>query len=226
MNHQTNQQHSASEESRELQDYQISLELAVDSEFSYDEAGDEIGFSEVQAGKALTYRQLFKASKNGHFLVLAKHSALAAVEIAKNSLLKEAMAIPVFNLAKVYEEIGELEQAKTLYEEALDHIANHPPAHHNRPAVKLDFMLHYVICKIQLGEITLADEAVKIIKQIQNQADEPDYTRKVWASGGYLRLAEILKDASYLEDARKIIESDERLELRNIEWQELVDELE
>lgn len=226
MNHQTNQPHYQSEESRELQDYQVSLELAIDSEFSYDEAGDELGFSEVQAGKALTYRQLFKASKNGHFLVMAKHAALAGVEIAKNSRLKDALAIPVFNLAKVYEEIGELEQAKALYEEAVDHITNNPPVHHNRPAVKLDFLLHLLLCKIQLGEITLVDEVVKVIKQIENQTDESDYNRKVWASGGYLRLAEILKDASYLEDARKIIESDDRLELRNIEWQELADELE
>lgn len=224
--HQSNQPHAASEEARELQDYQVALELAIDSEFSYDEAGDEIGLSEVQASKALTYRQLFGASKNGHFLILAKHAALAGVEIAKNSGIKEALAIPVFNLAKVYEEIGDLKQAQELYAEALEHLEQHPPTHHNRPAVKLDFKLHFLICRIRLGEITLADEVVKLIKQLEEQSDEPDYNRKVWASGAYLKLAEILKDFSYLEAARKIIESDERLELRNLEWQELADELE
>lgn len=225
-NHQANQQHVQAENARELQDYQVSLELAIDSEFSYDEAGDEIGFSEVQASKALTYHQLFTASKNGHFLVLAKHAALAAVEIAKNSGIKEALAIPVFNLAKIYEEVGELEEAQKLYEEALVQINDHPPVHQNRPAVKLDFRIHWLLCRIRLGEITLADEVVKAINELERSAAESDYNRKVWAAGAYLRLAEILKDFSYLEEARKIIESDERLGLRNLEWQELVDELE
>jgi len=41
-----------------------------------------------------------------------------------------------------------------------------------------------------------------------------------------LKLAEILQKFEYLDEARKIIESDERLGLRNIQWQELAEELE
>jgi tetratricopeptide (TPR) repeat protein len=226
MTHQANKPHHQAEEAREYQDYQVALELAVDSELSYDEAGDLIGFSEVQAGKALTYRQLFKVSKSGHFLVLAKHMAMAAVEVARSSGIKEALAIPVFNLAKVFEEVGELEQAIKLYEEALSHIENNPPKHQDREAVKLDFKLHLLIARIKNGETDLEDQAVELIHKIEADEKESDYNKKVWASGGYLQLAEILREFKYLDEARKIIESDDRLELRNIEWQELSNELE
>ena len=226
MTHQANQPHHQAEDAREYQDYQVSLELAVDSELSYDEAGDLIGFSEVQATKALTYRQLFKVSKAGHFLVLAKHAALAAVEVAQNSGIKEALAIPVFNLAKIFEEVGDLTQAIKLYEEALEHIENNPPVHQDRPAVKLDFEMHLLIAKLRNGDKSLEDEIVELLHKIENDEDESDYNKKVWVSGGFLKLAEILKEFKYLNEARKIIESDDRLELRNIEWQELANELE
>ena len=225
-NHQPNQPQIQAEDSREFQDYQVSLELAVDSEFSYDEAGDEIGFSEVQATKALTYLQLFNVSKNGHFLVLAKHAALAGVEVARNSGIKEALAIPVFNLAKVYEEIEELEQAEKLYEEALGLINSHPPVHQDREAVKLDFKLHLLICQLRRGQKEVVTEIEETIHQLEACDDESSYNRNAWTSGAYLSLAEILKEFKYLDEARKIIESDERLELRNLEWQELTDELE
>lgn len=226
MTHQDNQPHQQAEQAREYQDYQVALELAVDSELSYDESGDLIGFSEVQATKALTYRQLFKVSKAGHFLVLAKHSALAAVEIAQNSGIKEALAVPVFNLAKIYEEIGQLDQAIKLYEEALSYIENNPPVHQDRSAVKLDFKLHLLIAKLRNGDKSVEDEIVEVLHKIENDESESDYNKKVWVSGGFLKLADILREFKYLDEARKIIESDERLELRNIEWQELANELE
>jgi tetratricopeptide (TPR) repeat protein len=226
MKHQDNKPHIQAEKSREYQDYQVALELAVDSEFSYDEAGDVIGLSEVQATKALTYRQLFKSSKTGYFLVLAKHAALASVEIANNSGIKEAMAIPVFNLAKVYEEIGEIDQAIKLYEEALKHITDNPPVHHDREAVKLDFKAHLLIARLSKGETGLEEDIVEALNKIESDDKESKYNKNVWVSGGYLKLAEILKEFKYLDIARKIIESDERLELRNIEWQELANELE
>lgn len=226
MKHQANQPHQQAEKSREYQDYQVALELAVDSELSYDAIGDIIGFSEVQATKALTYRQLFRSSKTGYFLVLAKHSALSAVEIARNSGIKEALAIPVFNLAKVYEEIGELDQAIKLYKEALGYITDNPPVHQDREAVKLDFKLHLLIARLSNGEKNLEKEIVEVLNKIEADEDEASYNKNVWVSGGYLKLAEILREFKYLDIARKIIELDDRLELRNIEWQELVNELE
>jgi tetratricopeptide (TPR) repeat protein len=226
MTHQANQPHHQAEEAREYQDYQVALELAVDSELSYDEAGDLIGFSEVQSSKALTYRQLFKVSKSGHFLILAKHLALAAVEVARASGIKEALAIPVFNLAKVYEEVGELDQAIKLYEESLLHITKNPPIHHDRDAVKLDFKLHLLIARMRNGESDLEEKIVELIHNLEADEKESDYNKKVWTSGAYLKLAEILRDFKYLDEARKIIDSDERLELRNIEWQDLSNELE
>lgn len=225
MKHQDNQAHQQAEQAREHQDYQVALELAVDSEFSYGEAGDVIGLSEVQATKALTYRQLFKSSKTGYFLVLAKHAALAAVEIAKNSGIKEAMALPVFNLAKVYEEIEELDQAIKLYEEALSYIIDNPPVHHDREAVKLDFKLHLLIARLRKGERGIEAEIVETLTKLEADNKESKYNKNVWVSGGYLKMAEILKEFKYLDIARKIIESDDRLKLRNIEWQELTNEL-
>jgi tetratricopeptide (TPR) repeat protein len=226
MTHQANQPHHQAEEAREYQDYQVALELAVDSELSYDEAGDLIGFSEIQATKALTYRQLFKVSKGGHFLVLAKYIALSAVEIARNSGIKEALAIPVFNLAKIFEEIGELDQAIKLYEEALSHIKNNAPVHHDREAVKLDFKVHLLIARLRNGETDVEDEIIEVLHKIESNEAESTYNKNVWVSGGYLKLAEIAREFKYLDEAKKIIESDDRLELRNIEWQELANELE
>jgi tetratricopeptide (TPR) repeat protein len=225
-NHQPNQPHAQAEDSREVEDFHVSLELAIDSELSYEDQGDMIGMSEVQSSKALAYRHLFHQTKTGAYLVLAKHAALAGVEIAQNSGIKEALAIPTFNLAKIYEEIEENETALRLYEEALVFITEHPPEHQNRKAVKLDFKLHLLILKLKMGDKTVLDEIKETISYLAEQTDESDYNRKTWISGAYLKLARILKEFEYLDEARKIIESDKRLGLRNIQWQELTEELE
>jgi len=161
--HQANQPHVQVEDSRELQDFQVSLELAIDSEFSYEEQGDMIGMSEVQASKALAYRHLFDKTKSGAYLALAKHAALAGVEIAQNSGIKEALAIPTFNLAKIYEEIEEFDLAVRLYEEALGFITNNPPKHQDREAVRLDFKLHLLILKLRMGDEEVLDEIKETI---------------------------------------------------------------
>lgn len=224
------QLHGQAEQAREGGDFTKALELTDQAMVAYQKDGDSLGFAEVLASRFLTLRHLFESTGDRKYLILAKHSALSSVEIAQASNDKTALAIPLFNLAKSQETLGEIKEAVESYKQAVDNLVNNPPAVHkteDRPAILADFQIHLSTCEYKNGDKSALERAEKALGELEQNPDISDYNQHVWVSGGHMRIAEVLmsddpgKAKEHLQKAKGIIDGDPRLKLRLEQWQKL-----
>ena len=220
--------HSKAEQAREKGNFQEALELTDQALIKYQEESSVLGFAEIQASRFLTLRHLFEKTNDQNYLILAKHSALSAVEIAQKNGNKEALVLPLFNLAKAQETLGELSKAVNSYKEAVGNMINNPPKEHNKPAVLADMKVHLDTTEYKNGDKTALERAEKDLAELE-QAEEMDYNKHVWTSGGHMRIAEMLKTDNpgkaqeHLQKAKEIIDADPNLTLRKTQWQKLAE---
>lgn len=218
--------HTKAEEAREGGDTLKSLELADQATVAYQEAGDVVGLAEVLSSRAISLRHLSQKTGGKNYLILAKHTALAAVEIARASGQKEALAIPLYNLAKVQEELEEFSDSVASYKEAVENIINNPPETHNRPSVIADIEMRLAICEYKNGDKSALARAESALSQLE-QAEEEKYRKDVWVSGGHMHLAEVLstddpqKAKEHLQKAKEIIEANPDLKIRSEQLQKV-----
>lgn len=219
--------HQQALDAQEKGDFKKALILADKAMLTYQQDGDEIGSAEIHALKFLTLRHLFEKTKDKSFLILAEHEAMISVELAEISGQKEALAVPLFNLAKAYEAIGKYEIAIDTFQKALDNIINNPPETHNRPAVIADFKTFLATAKLRLGKKDALKESEDAISKLQKAEGASSYERAVWLSGAHMRIAECLrkdnpqKAKEHLQKAKEIIDSNPALKLRLGQWKKL-----
>lgn len=236
--------HGQAEQARERGEFAKALELTDQAMVSYQEAGDNLGFAEVQSSRFLTLRHLYEKTGDRNYLILAKYAGMASVEIAEAAGNKGALAIPYFNLAKAQESLNEHKNAVESYKKAVENQTNNPSPFHNRAAVLADMKVHLETCTYKAGdksaleraEVSLQElEAVPVISDEEFVAkgkkleynEEVLYNKNVWVSGGHMRIAEILREDNpekakeHLQKAKEIIDSDPRLELRKKQWEKL-----
>lgn len=224
--------HGLAEQAREEGDFLKALKLTDESMIAYQQAKDTLGFAEIQASRFLVLRHLYEQTADRHYLVLAKHAALAAVEIAENTDNKQALAIPYFNLAKAQETLGEFSDAVTSYQKALEHMLNNPPTEHHRPAVVADMRVHLTTCEYKAGDKTAFERALTATAELEQAEEISDYNKNVWLSGAHMRIAEMLRAdqptraKEHLQKAKDIIDADQRLELRGKQWGKLAETFE
>ncbi|MDO8619326.1 MAG: hypothetical protein Q7R49_05285 [Candidatus Daviesbacteria bacterium] len=218
--------HKRAEETRENSDFTEALKLTDEATVAYQSEGDSLGLSEVQSSRTITLRHLYENTQDKNYLVIAKYTAQAAVEIAKVSGLKGSLAIPYFNLAKIQEELDETEQAVISYQNALDNIVNNPQNEHNRPGVIADFKIHLYTCAYKTGDKSAREKAEQALTDLM-ASDEKKYNKDVWVSGAHMKIAAMLQvdDISaaqeHLQKARKVIEGNPDLKLRQKQWEKL-----
>lgn len=188
-----------------------------------------LNLSEGMSTRVLAFRLLAGRTGDKVFLVNAKHDAECAVEIAKRSGDKTALAVPIHNLAKVQVDLGEIAEGAKNFGLALEALITNPPAPHDRPGVRADFKCHYVIYSYMAGDESFADKIDEAIKELEASGEDKisDYNYKVWLSGAHMHAAEAFnaknkgKAKTHLEMAKKIIVSDERLAIRKGQLDEL-----
>ncbi len=218
------------EEVREGGDALKSLELADQAMVAFQEAGDVVGLAQVLGSRTISLRHLFQKTGDKNYLILAKHTAMAAVEIARGSGQKEALAIPLYNLAKTQEELGELADAVANYKEAVENITNNPPETHNRPSVVADIKMRLAICEYKNGDKSALQRAEDALSQLE-ASEEEKYKKDVWVSGGHMHLAEALKSDNpvkakeHLQKAKAIIEANPDLKIRSEQLQKVEESL-
>jgi len=223
--------HSHEEQEREKGNFVEALKLAAEAKVAYLEVGAKDKFAEVLASESLIFRHLFDRTGKREYLISAKMAVQTSVELAKELGDETAMAIPVFNLAKIFELMGDNANAIKSYREAVEWLAKAPPAAHNRPAVVNDFSLHLAVAELRGGDQTARERALKAINLLETDQVEIPFTRDVWASGGYMKLAEIVNATNkaeameYLDKAKKIIDVNPELVLRKEQWQKLAEKL-
>lgn len=221
--------HVLEEEARERGDFVEALKFSDEAFASYQKENNVSGVAEILAARMLILRHMHENSEdtNKNFLIYARCEAQAAVEIAEAADDKTALAIPYFNLAKIQETLEEFEEALVSYRKAVDFMDNYPPRQHRRSAVINDFKNHLYCCQYKNGDKEAITLAMNVVREIEAAEDEADYNLRVWASGGYMRIAEaVVKDDSEMamaamQKAKQIIDSDERLSIRKKQWEKL-----
>lgn len=222
--------HSQAEQARENGDFIKALELSDQATIAYHKENDVLGVAEIQASRSITLRLISEEKDDKNFLILAKHAAQAGLEIAQSSGNQSALALPYLNVAKIQEALGENNEALENFKQAVENITKNPPDSNNRPGVVADFKIHLAVSEYKNGDRSALDRALAAIADLK-ASDEDSYNKNVWLSGGFMHLAEVLKtdDSSktkeYLQEAKKIIDSDERLKIRLQQWEKLAQKL-
>lgn len=218
--------HAQAEQARESGDFLKALQLLDKATVEYQTEKDDLGLAEAQASRSLVFRHLYQQTQDKSFLTLAQYAAMSGVQIARESNNINSLAIPLFNLAKVEEDLEDVQTAVNLYKEAVFEMQQNPPEIHNRKAVLLDMLLHQSLAEVKIGDETALERALQLIEELKN-TDEEKYNIDVWVSGGYLKLAAILKEDEpeeakrYLQKAKEIIDANPDLKLRKQQLEKL-----
>lgn len=211
--------HGLAAQAREDGNHLKSLQLADEAMLAYQKDGDKLGLSEVIADRSIVLRHLADERGDDNFRRLAKAEMVSSVEIARQSGQKDALALPLFNLAKTQEELGELQEAVSTYKEAVENMKSDPPKNHNRPAILSDMLIHLSTCEYRAGDKTALERATQSLTDLE-ASDEGKYNKDVWVSGTHMRIARCLKAddpekaKEHLQKAKEIIDANPELKLR------------
>lgn len=220
-------------EVRENGDYVESLKLADEAIIAAQAEADLGAFSEGLSVRYLAYKLLYQDTSDENYLVLAKHTMFASVEVAEKSGDKTALAIPYFNLAKVLDESNLVDDSLNYFKKALSSLKANPPQSHNRPGVVADFAGYLATEQYKAGDKSAASLIDEAVENLKNSGEDKisDYNLKVWLSGLHMRAAEVLKadnpekSKDHLKSAKEIIDSDGRLTIRLKQWHRLSEKL-
>lgn len=222
--------HGKAENAREDGNPKQSLILAEEAFVTYLEDGDKLGAAEVLASKMLALRHLYESTDESIYLIAAKHTAQAAVEIAEKFGDKSALALPYYNLAKIHDTLEEYGEAVDYYKKALENFQNNPPEEHKpegRTSMVADMKVHLHVAEVNNGDDSAIERAEDALKELEEGEEILKYNKDVWLSGGFMSLADALRDKDsdkakdYLNRAKEIIDSNDKLTIRKEQWERL-----
>ena len=208
------------EQARERGDFKRSLELLSDAvTATFDERKYE-KLVDITASEALVYRHLFASTGVRDYLVLAKHSGLASVELARVQNDPSILGVAFYNFGKVLESMGEDDEALINYRNALDQNID-------RPAMTAEMQTRLAVLEFKKGDVSAMDRFESALSELKSSEDKDNYAKAVWESGAYMHMAEALlskdkeKAKQLLSEAGKVIASDMRLKLRKRQLEKL-----
>lgn len=213
--------HILAEQAREQGRFDDALKHTDEASIRYQQEGNVIKFAEVQSSRFLILRHLFEQTGDRNFMILAKHSAEAAVEIMKASGQKEGLGIPVYNLGKAYETLGEYDEAVDTIRDAELAFDNAPQDPQGRGAVRHEMATRRAAIEYRLGNDEALERFDSALLELSSNPHPDSYTQSVWISGAHMHMADamIARDRKnsarpHMDAAKRIIDSDERLKLR------------
>jgi tetratricopeptide (TPR) repeat protein len=220
--------HKRAERAREHGSFNEALNLCELAFEIYAREKNETGMSEVCASSFLSLRHLSeKYSDDKSYLIRAKHAAEAGVEIARNFGKKEALSLPVYNLAQANFSLGEYKIAVKLFKEAIKTLPDSP---HDSPSLLANMTIHLEVASYKNGDRKSHGRALKALEELEN-SEQLKYEKDTWVSGGYMKIAEVIyRDESkqakeYLKKAGEIIEANPELILRKGQLDRLLKKL-
>jgi hypothetical protein len=218
--------HAQAAQAREEGKYIESFNFNDRALFSYDSENDSLGFAEGIACRSLTLRNYANLYESRRLLILAKYEMMASVEIARESGDLTSLALPLYHLGKVQEDLEETSAAVESYQDAVAHMEQNPPESHNRPSVLLDMKISLSAAEYKNGDQEARTRLEGYVHELE-QTDEPSqFAKDVWASGGYMKLAQAYKDdktksGEYLAKAKEIADNDPELSERRKQIEQL-----
>lgn len=218
------------EEAREKGNFSEALKYCDEALLAYQEENNAVGFAEILSSRFLTLRHLYEQTEDEQYMILAKHTVMASAEIARKSDNEKALAIPLFNLGKAHETLGEYQQAINNYREAIANLIQNPPPGQDRVGIMHEMIIHLSFAEYQTGDKSALERLKKAIERLA-ATDEPIYNKDVWMSGGYMDIAEMLqkdnpdKAKLALDRAKEIIDANPDLILRKRQLTKLATKL-
>lgn len=212
--------HGQAAKARENGDHLKALQLEDEAMLAYQKDGDILGFAEIIADRSIVLRHLADETGDKNFLLVAKGEMEASVEIARNSGKQDALSIPLYNLAKVEEELDQYTESINHYQEAISTQTN--------PIVIADMKVHLATCEYKNGDKSALYKAEQALSELQ-ASNEEKYDKDVWTSSAHMRIADMLREDNpekakeHLQKAKKIIDANPELKLRAEQWKKLVD---
>lgn len=210
---------------RERGDFKKSLELLGDGIIASIDEGKEEKLVDILSSYALVYRHLYDKTQNENYLILAKHSAINALELAQKSNDPTLLCIANYNLGKVQESLGELKEAMNSYREAISKDIQ-------RPAMMAEMRTRLYVLELRMGDNEAMERFEKAVSELVKSEENDNYSKAVWLSGAYMHMAEALigkdnaKARQLLNEAGKVIASDMRMKLRKEQLEKLKNQFE
>lgn len=216
---------------QEKGDFLAALKLEDEAMVVYQEDGDEMGFSEIQAMRTLTYRHLYEQTGYEGYLIKAKHEATASVDLAEQSEDEYSLAIPLVGLGRIMADLTDFSHTAENFQRAVAILEKYPEGRHSRKSVIADYKVHLGVALYCAGDEAALSAAEEALEELGASTDATAYEKGVWLSGGHMKIAEAVnqvdheKAVEHLRSAKEIIDSDENLKLRLEQWNKLEERL-
>lgn len=145
----------------------------------FERQNDKYMMAEVLSARSLTLRRLDRLEE-------ALIDLQNAVKMTEG---KGGVVLPLYNLAKVQQEIGSSDCVET-YRQALDAMNEYRPAPHYRQAVIHDMQIHLSLARLEFGmdDGTSEGSVIAAISALMQDPELDPFGRMVWVSGGYIGL--------------------------------------
>lgn len=214
--------HKESEIAREQDKHLDALKLIEEAIIGYQKENNTRGFTKALQSRVLIYKHLFLLTKDKGFATLARKDAEASLEIAQEKNLSDI-------LSSCYFRVGEIATIEEDFDKAIEYYSKALEFYEGTKAEEGDYRYHLGTVLYIHGEKEEGKKAMlRGLREIQDNRNQVDsFVANVWESGCYMRLAEVLREdepekaKKYLELAKKIIDSDERLIIRKRQWEKL-----
>lgn len=214
--------HSKSEKARESDQHEKALELIDQAIEGYQKNRDYTGLSKAYQSRVLIYKHLFLLKNDKSYANLAKKGAEKSLEVAEENNLNDILSSCYFRLGEIEMLFKNYSKASGNYQKSLD-------TYSDSKAEKGDYRYHLGEAVYKGGDKDKGKQLMLLgLQEIQTNRDEIDpFLIHVWESGCFIRLAACLLDdeleeaKKYLEKAKKIIDSDDKLVIRKRQWEKL-----
>jgi tetratricopeptide (TPR) repeat protein len=224
--------HAESVSSREeKQDYATSLAQNTKALLAYDKAGDTAGFAEGLANMAITFGIVGENNSSDRLRHLARALAAESVDQARSTGDESAEMLPLYQLSKADAHLGKFTEAVQSCSQAVRIMRQSPPERHSSKGLLAEMEARLATFEYRTGDMDALTRAEEAIAHIKTADDVPPYEKDVWASGGWMHLAEAVADNDptkagiYMEDAKKIIDANPDLTIRKTQWNALSEKL-
>ena len=214
--------HRVGSDAREKDRHLEALQYLDHAIVGYQKDKEYRGLIDALKDRTLTWKHYFLLTHDSVYAILAQKDAESMLAIAKNKKLADKLSTSYFRLGEV----------AMLFENYSDAIKNYQRSlkYYVGPlAEKGDFRYHLGEAMYRNGQKKGGKKAMLDgLKELKKGASKvPDFLIHVWESGVYMRLADVLRDdereeaKKYLKEAKKIVESDERLVIRKRQFKDL-----
>ena len=189
---------------------------------AYQKKGNYRGLVDALKDKCLTWKHLFLLSGDLAYATLAQKDAEVMLVVAQTKNLKDKLHTSYFKL-------GEMVMLFKDYSSAIKHYNKALETYQGPLSEKGDYRCHLGEALYLNGQKSEGKGMIfQGIREIEQGAEGVDlFLINIWLSGAYIRLVELLREDEpkqalfYLDEAKKVIDSDKRLVIRKRQLEKL-----